>query len=37
MVYSGHKRSYGMNWQAVVTLDGLISSLWGPFPSTAND
>ena len=37
MVYSGHKRSYSVNWQAVVTLDGLISSLRGPFPGIAND
>jgi hypothetical protein len=37
LVYSGHKRLHGMNWQAIVTPDGLISSLVGPFAGSVND
>jgi hypothetical protein len=36
-VYSGHKRAHGMNWQAIVTPNGLVSSLAGPFAGTNND
>jgi hypothetical protein len=36
-VYSGHKRAHGMNWQAVVTPDGLVSSLVGPYAGANND
>jgi DDE superfamily endonuclease len=37
IVYSGHKRAHGMNWQAIVTPDGLISSLVGPYSGANND
>jgi hypothetical protein len=36
-VYNGHKRQHGQQWQAIVTPDGLASSLCGPFLGTAND
>lgn len=36
-VYSGTKHAYGVNWQAIVTPDGLVVSLVGPFPSPTND
>lgn len=36
-VYSGHKRQHGINWQAICTPDGLISSLVGPFAGPVND
>jgi DDE superfamily endonuclease len=36
-VYSGHKRAHGLNWQAIVTPDGLVSSLVGPFAGANND
>lgn len=29
--YLGHKQKYGYKYQAVVTPDGLVSSLMGPF------
>ena len=29
--YSGHKRKHGYKYQAIVTPDGLVSSLMGPF------
>ena len=29
--YSGHKRKHGYKFQSIVTLDGLMSSLMGPF------
>lgn len=35
--YSGHKRSHGQHYQAVVTPDGLIVSLLGPFAGSRND
>jgi nuclease HARBI1 len=37
LVYSGHKKLHGMNWQAIATPDGLISSLVGPFAGSMND
>ena len=36
-VYNGHKRQHGQVWQAVVTPDGLVSSLVGPFLGPTND
>ena len=36
-MYSGYYKDHGMKWQAVATPDGLISSLYGPWPSLAND
>jgi hypothetical protein len=36
-VYCGHKRAHGVNWQAIVTPDGLVVSLVGPFPGPTND
>jgi hypothetical protein len=35
--YSGHKRQHGQNFQAIVTPDGLVSSLTGPFFGPTND
>jgi hypothetical protein len=35
--YSGHKKAHGMVWQAVVTPDGLVSSLAGPYLGPTND
>jgi hypothetical protein len=35
--YSGHKKEHGSKWQAIVTPDGLISSLFGPFLGAVND
>jgi nuclease HARBI1 len=37
IVYSGHKRAHGINWQAIATPDGLISSLVGPYSGANND
>jgi len=36
-VYSGHKKAHGLQWQAIVTPDGLISSLIGPYRGAEND
>src|SRR5438045_967529 len=36
-VYLGHKKGWGLNWQAIVTLDGLIASLTSPFAGPTND
>jgi DDE superfamily endonuclease len=36
-MYSSYYKDYGIKWQAIVTLDGLISSLCGLYPSLAND
>ena len=36
-VYSGHKKSHGNNYQAIVTPDGLVSSLTGPWTGPTND
>jgi DDE superfamily endonuclease len=36
-VYSGHKKLHGNNYQAIVTPDGLVSSLTGPFMGPTND
>lgn len=35
--YSGHKRKHGYKYQAVVTPDGLVSSLMGPFIGRRGD
>jgi hypothetical protein len=35
--YSGHKKDTGQKWQAVVTPDGIVSSLVGPFLGPVND
>lgn len=35
--YSGHKKQHGQNWQAIVTPDGLVSSLVDPYLGPAND
>jgi hypothetical protein len=35
--YNGHKRSHGQQWQAIVTPDGLVSSLIGPYLGPIND
>src|SRR5947209_306481 len=34
--YFGYKKQHGQNWQAIVTLDGLILFLVGPFFGPAN-
>lgn len=36
-VYSGHKRLHGINYQAICTPDGLISSFTGPWAGPVND
>jgi hypothetical protein len=36
-VYLGHKRAYGMNYQAIITPDGLVSSIIGSFARANND
>jgi hypothetical protein len=36
-VYSGYKKSYSIKYQAVVTPDGLISLLTGPWIGPVND
>lgn len=35
--YSGHKRKHGYKFQSVVTPDGLVSSLMGPFIGLRGD
>ena len=35
--YSGHKKSHTIQFQAIVTPDGLVSHLGGPFEGTAGD
>lgn len=35
--YSGHKQKHGYKYQSVVTPDGLVSSLMGPFISRRRD
>jgi hypothetical protein len=35
--YSGYKKVYRMNWQVIVTPDGLMNSVIGPFEGKAND
>jgi nuclease HARBI1 len=37
VVYSGHKRKHGINFQAIVGACGLVLSLFGPFTGTVND
>lgn len=36
-LYSGHKRKHGYKYQAIVTPDGLVSSLMGPFIGRRGD
>jgi hypothetical protein len=36
-MYSGYYKDHRMKWQAIVTPDGIISSLCGPYPGPAND
>jgi hypothetical protein len=36
-MYSSKNKETGMKWQAIVTPDGIISSLIGPFEGKAND
>jgi hypothetical protein len=35
--YSGHKRCHGVKFQSVVTPDGLIACLYGPFEGSGHD
>lgn len=35
--YSGHKRKHGYKYQSIVTPDGLVSSLMGPFIGRCGD
>ena len=35
--YSGHKKQHSFKFQAIVTLDGLVSSLQGPYRAPNND
>jgi DDE superfamily endonuclease len=35
-VYSSYKKTWGNNYQAIVTLDGICSSLTGPFIGPTN-
>lgn len=35
--YSGHKQKHGYKYQVIVILDGLVSSLIGPFISWRDD
>jgi hypothetical protein len=37
LVFSGHKRQHGLKFQAVVTPDGIISHLGGPYTATRHD
>ena len=37
LVYSGHKKAHGQKWQAIVTPDGLIIAMDGPYEGPAND
>lgn len=37
LVFSGHKRLHGINYQAIVTPNGIVSSLTGPWPGPVND
>lgn len=37
VVFSGHKRLHGINYQAIVTPDGIVSSLTGPWPGSVSD
>jgi hypothetical protein len=36
-VYSGHSKLHGIKYQAIVTPDGLVSSLSGPYMGPVND
>jgi hypothetical protein len=36
-MYSGKNRATGIKWQAIITPDGLVSSIIGPFKGKAND
>jgi hypothetical protein len=35
--YSGYKKCHGMNWQVIVTPDGPMNSVMGPWEGKAND
>lgn len=35
--YNGHKRHHGLKWQAIVSADGIISDLRGPFEGRHTD
>ena len=35
--YSGYKKRHGIKWQGIVSPDGLIFSLAGPWPGEIND
>jgi hypothetical protein len=35
--YSGHTCDFGLKYQAIVTPDGIVSSLFGPYPGPWND
>lgn len=35
--YSGHKRKHGYKYHSIVTPDGLVSSLMGPFIGRRGD
>jgi nuclease HARBI1 len=37
LCYSGHSKAHGLKMQAITTPDGLVSSLYGPFPGKDND
>jgi hypothetical protein len=36
-LYSGYKKKHGLNFQSIVTPDGLISSMAGPWEGSPND
>jgi hypothetical protein len=36
-VYNGHKRKHSLKFQTMVTPDGLIAHLFGPFPGRSHD
>jgi hypothetical protein len=37
LFYSGYYRAHGIKYQGIVTPDGLILSLYGPFPGSVHD
>ena len=36
-VYNGHHRVHALKYQSMIMADGIISSLWGPFPARNHD
>ena len=36
-VYSGHKRTHGLKYQSVVTPNGLVAEMSGPYPARRHD